>query len=312
MKAIRIHDFGGPDVLAYEDAPMPEPTEGEVLVKVYAAGINPADWKTRQSGGFIKQSGAQMPVILGWDMSGVIESVGPGVTAFTSGQSVYGMVRFPNMGNAYAEYLTTPISDIALKPEKIDHVHAAGVPLAGLTAWQALFEVAALEAGQRILVQAAAGGVGHLAVQLAKWKGAYVIGTASAQNSDFLRQIGADEVIDYNAVLFEDVLHDVDVVFNAVNPEIATRSLKVLKHGGMLVSIAGLPSSEALAEYDVRAQGMLVRPESTQLTELAKLIDEGKVRPYVESVFPLTEAAKAHELGEQGHTRGKIVLKVRD
>jgi len=312
MKAIRMHDFGGPEVLSYDDVTMPEPGEGQVLVKVYAAGINPADWKTRQSGYFVKQSGAQMPAIPGWDMSGVIETVGSGDASFAPGQAVYGMVGFPNMGSTYAEYLTASVNHIALKPEKIDHLHAAGVPLAGLTAWQALIKFADLQPGQRVLVLGASGGVGHLAVQIAKRKGSYVIGTASPHNSDFLRDLGVDQVIDYNTINVEDALSDLDVVFNTVSPTAAKNSLKTLRRGGMLVSCAGLPTDEEAAPYGIRTHGFLVRPDAAQLTELARLIDEGKIKPYVDSVFPLAEAAQAQTLGEGGHTRGKIVLKVRN
>jgi NADPH:quinone reductase-like Zn-dependent oxidoreductase len=281
-----------------------------VLVKVHAVGINPVDWKTRQSGGILKRDGALLPYILGWDISGVVEEVGADVSEFAPGQEVYGMVRFPKMGSAYAEYLTTPVGDIALKPASIDHIHAAGVPLAALTAWQALFEHADLQAGQRILVNGAAGGVGHFGVQLAKWRGAWVAGTASARNADYLRGIGVDDVIDYNAVAFEDALHDLDAVFETVGAATAERALKTIKRGGVLVSCAGLPSAEARAQYDVRAESFLVRPSAEQLAEIARLIDSGSVKPHVDAVFPLAEVGKAHALGEQGHTRGKIVLRV--
>ena len=315
MKAVVIHEFGAPEVFRYEDVPRPEvgvPEDGlgEVLVKVHAAGINPVDWKTRQSGGILKANGAPLPYILGWDMSGVIEEVGANVGNFAVGQEVFGLVRFPKMGSAYAEYLTTPVTDIAAKPASIDHLHAAAVPLAALTAWQGLFEFAKLEAGQRILVQGAAGGVGHFVVQIAKAHGATVIGTASARNSDYLREIGVDEVIDYHAVQFEDVLHDLDVFFETVSAATAERALKVLKPGGILVSCAGLPAPEVVAQYNVRTERFLVRPEASQLVEIAKLIDAGKLKPHVDAVFPLAEAGKAHALGELGRTRGKIVLQV--
>ncbi len=310
MKAVVLHDFGGPEVLSYEDVPRPEPGAGEVLIRVYAAGINPVDWKTRQSGGLIKSRGGTLPYILGWDVSGVVEAVGADADGFAVGDAVYGMVRFPQMGAAYAEYVTAPVTDIADKPATVDHLQAAAVPLVGLTAWQALFESAQLASEQRILVQAAAGGVGHIAVQLAKWRGATVIGTASARNADYLREIGVDEVIDYHAVRFEDVVHNVDVVLETVGGENALRSLSVIKPGGVLVSITGLPAPEVLAQYDVRTERILVRPEASQLTELARLIDEGIVKPNVDAVFPLAEVGKAHALGEQGHTRGKIVLMV--
>ena len=214
------------------------------------------------------------------------------------------------MGSAYAEYLSAPASEITAKPASIDHIHAAAVPLAALTAWQALFEYAHLEAGQRILVQGAAGGVGHLAVQIAKAHGAHVIGTASARNSEYLREIGVDEVIDYHAERYEDVLRDVDVVFETVSGANAERGLQTLKASGVLVSCAGLPADEILAQYEVRTERFLVRPEAGQLAEIAKLIDAGKVKPNVDAAFPLAEAGKAHAKGEEGRTRGKIVLRV--
>ena len=310
MKAAVIHEFGAPEVFKYEDVPKPEAGAGEVLIKVHAAGINPVDWKTRQSGGIMKANGIPLPYILGWDVSGVIEQVGAGITDFTVGQAVYGLVRFPAMGSAYAEYVSAPASEIAAKPTSIDHIHAAALPLAALTAWQALFEHAHLEAGQRLLVQGAAGGVGHLAVQIAKAHGAQVIGTASARNGDYLREIGVDEVVDYQAVRYEDMIHDVDVLFETVSGANSERVLKTIKAGGVLVTCAGLPAAEILAQYDLRTERFLVRPEASQLAEITTLIDAGKVKPNVDAVFPLAEAGKAQALGEQGHTRGKIVLQI--
>ena len=315
MKAAVIHEFGAPDVFRIEDVErptteVPEDGLGEVLVKIHAAGINPVDWKTRQSGGIMKANDVPLPYILGWDMSGVIEEVGAGVTDFVVGQAVYGLVRFPGMGRTYAEYLSAPAHEITAKPTTIDHIHAAAVPLAALTAWQALFEHAQLTAGQRLLVQGAAGGVGHLAVQIAKAQGAHVIGTASARNHDYLREIGVDEVIDYHAERYEDMIHDVDVVFETVSGINAEPVLKTLKAGGVLVSCAGLPAPEVLAQYELRAERLLVRPNAGQLAEIAHLIDAGKVKPNVDAVFPLAEAGKAQALGELGHTRGKIVLQV--
>lgn len=310
MRAVVIREFGAPEVLRVEEMPRPAPGNGEVLVKVHAVGINPVDWKTRQAGGILKALGIPLPYVLGWDVSGVIAEVGDGAGDYTVGQAVYGMVRFPKMGSAYAEYVAAPVTDISLKPASIDHIHAAAVPLVALTAWQALFEFAQLAPGQRILVQGAAGGVGHFAVQLAKWRGAHVFGTASAANGAYLREIGVDEVIDYRAVQFEEVVHDADVVFETVNAANAGRDLSVIKPGGVLVSIAGLPEADVLSRYDVRVEQFLVRPEANQLAEIARLIDAGVVKPHVDAVFPLAEASQAHARGELGHTRGKIVLSV--
>src|SRR5688572_1233209 len=220
------------------------------------------------------------------------------------------MVRFPEIGNAYAEYVAAPASDFVLKPTTLSHIEAAAVPLVALTAWQVMFDTAHLKAGQMILIHAAAGGVGHVAVQLAKWKGARVIGTASARNADFLRELGVDEVVDYTAAPFEDVVHDVDVVLDCVGG-LLERSIKVLKSGGFLSWIAGGLATERVAELakeGIRAGGILVHIDNTQLAEITKLIDAGIVKPVVEKVFPLAEASKAHEAIETGRTRGKIVL----
>ena len=308
MKAVRIHDFGGPDVLSYEDAPQPSPERDELLIRVHAAGVNPADWKTRERGAAGRRH--QLPLILGWDVSGVVEDVGAGVFDFNAGDAVYGLVRFPDPGSAYAEYLAAPASDVAPKPRSLDHVQAAAMPLVALTAWQALFDAAELAAGQTVLIHAAAGGVGHVAVQLATWKGARVIGTGSAGNEDFLRGIGADEFVDYTTTRFEDVVSDVDVVLDAIGEETRERSWGVLKRDGVLVSILGEPSAEAAAAHGVRARRTLVQPNAAQLRELTMLFDSGDVRPAIDAVLPLTQAREAHERNEAGHTRGKIVLRV--
>jgi NADPH2:quinone reductase len=299
MKASRIHSFGDRRKLVYETAPRPRPGDGEILVRVHAAGVNPVDWKTRQGLG-VAETLPAFPVVLGWDVSGVVAAAGKGAMRFREGDEVYGMIRFPGMGGAYAQYATAPAGHLASKPASVDHIQAASVPLAALTAWQALFDVADLQPGQRVLIHAAAGGVGHLAVQLAKWKGAYVVGTASRRNLDFVRQLGADETFDYGASPFEDSLRDFDVVLDAVGGDIASRSYPVLRKGGTLVSITH--SGDA-----ARAQ---VKPDGEQLARIADLIDAGRLRPVVETVFPLSEAGLAHELSEKGRTRGKIVLTV--
>jgi NADPH:quinone reductase-like Zn-dependent oxidoreductase len=310
MKASRIHAYGTPDTLVYEDAPRPEAHAGDILVRVRAAGVNPVDYKTRRGKGIGGGSSNVLPLIVGWDVSGVVEMVGAGVTAFQPGDEVYSMVRFPEFGSAYAQYVAAPASDFARKPQTLDHVHAAAVPLAALTAWQIMFDTAHLAAGQTILIHAAAGGVGHLAVQLAKWKGAHVIGTASARNADFLREIGVDEVVDYTAAPFETIVHPVDVVLDCVGGDISERSAKVLKPGGFLSWIAGGLSKERIAELGIRAGGILVHVDGEELAAIGTLIDTGYIKPFVEQVFPLSEAPKAHEAIETGRTRGKIVLSV--
>ncbi len=312
MKAARIHEYGDPNIFVYEDAPRPEPKAEEVLVRVRAAGINPVDFKTRAGRGMGGGSRDILPLILGWDISGVVETVGEGVSTFRPGDEVYSMVRFPEIGNAYAEYVAVPVSDLAHKPTTLDHIQAASVPLAALTAWQVMFDTAHLSAGQTILIHAAAGGVGHLAAQLAKWKGAKVIGTASARNADFLRELGVDEVVDYTAAPFEDAVHDVDVVLDCVGG-LSERSIKVLKPGGFLSWITGgLPAQRVaeLAEQGIGAGGILVHVDHKQLAEITTLIDAGYVKPVIDKVFPLAEVSKAHEAIETGHTRGKIVLSV--
>jgi NADPH:quinone reductase-like Zn-dependent oxidoreductase len=308
MKAVRMHEYGGPEVLKYEDAPRPEPGGGEVLVKVHAAAVNPVDWKVRAGyvKGFLNYS---LPLIPGWDLSGVVEAVGSGVVDWKAGNEVYSRPDLSRNGT-YAEYVTVKASELGSKPKSLDHVNSAAIPLAGLTAWQALFDAARLQAGQRILIHAAAGGVGTFAVQLAKWKGAYVIGTASARNHAFLRELGADETIDYNQTPFENVVRDVDVVLDGMAGETRQRSWQVLKKGGILVSILGAPSAEEAAAHGVRQAGVFVQPNRAQLEELAKLVDSGKLRPIVEEVLPLKEAARAHEKNQTLHTRGKLVLRV--
>lgn len=311
MKAVRQHEFGGGDVLRYEDAPRPEPAADEVLVRVHAAGINPVDWKTRLGRGMASRNDNVFPLILGWDISGVVEEIGAQVTKFKVGDAVFGMIHFPKIGSAYAEYITAPQWQLALKPDNVDHLQAAAVPLAVLTAWQGLFEAITLRGGERVLVHAAAGGVGHLAVQLAKWAGAYVIGTASARNFEYVRSLGADEVIDYNVAPFEEVVAPVDVVFDAVGGEIISRSFKVVKSGGSFVTIAGKPDEAEAATYNINAHSFLVRPVEEHLTKIAELMASGHVKTVVEHIFPLADAAKAHELSETSHARGKIVLQVR-
>jgi NADPH:quinone reductase-like Zn-dependent oxidoreductase len=308
MKAVRMHSYGGPEVLRYEDAPRLEPAPDEVLVRVHAAAVNPVDWKIRQ--GYMKALlDYLMPLILGWDFSGVVESAGTAVTAWKKGDEVYAM---PNMrrNGAYAEYITVKASEIACKPKSLDHVHAAAIPLTALTAWQAMFATGGLTAGQTVLVHAAAGGVGVFAVQLAKWKGAHVIGTASERNHAFLKELGADEVIDYQTTRFEDVVHDVDMVLDTMGGETQARSWRVLKKGGLLVSIVGPASAKEAAAHGARAGSVFVQPNGAQLRELADLADSGKLRVVLDAVMPLADVARAHEMNQTLHTRGKIVLQV--
>ncbi|THA80898.1 NADP-dependent oxidoreductase [Streptomyces sp. A0592] len=306
MRAIVVNEWGGPENLVEREIERPEPGLGEVLVRVHAAGVNPVDWKTRASGALI--AWGETPIV-GWDVSGTVEAVGPGVTIYAPGDEVYGMPLFPRQAGGYAEYVVAPARHFARKPGSLDHVQAAALPLAALTAWQALVDTAGVTAGQRVLVHAAAGGVGHLAVQIAKARGAYVIGTASAAKHDVLRGLGADELIDYRSVDFAEAVSDVDVVLDALGGDTAERSLNVLKPGGHLVSLPG-PDSVPADPSGVNASWVLVDPDLKGLEAIADLADKGLLKPLVETVLPLADAARAHEIGEQGRTTGKIVLTV--
>ncbi|MEP0871246.1 NADP-dependent oxidoreductase [Trichocoleus desertorum AS-A10] len=308
MKAVRIYAYGGPEVLAYEDVLVPAIAEDDVLIRVHAAAINPVDWKVREGylQGFIDYD---LPLTLGWDVSGVVEAIGKNVTTFKPGDEVYSRPDIKRDG-AYAEYIAVKASEVAFKPKTVDHIHAAAVPLAGITAWHCLFEAAGLTAGQRVLIHAAAGGVGSYAVQFARWKGAHVIGTASARNQDFLFQLGADEIIDYQTTQFEDVVEPVDVVFDTVGGEVQKRSWQVVKPGGILVSVVSPPSEEKAAAHQCRSAYVFIQPRADWLSEIAQLMDAGQVKPIVETVLPLSQAVEAHKLSQSGHTRGKIVLQV--
>jgi NADPH:quinone reductase-like Zn-dependent oxidoreductase len=309
MQAVRFHAYGDPEVLVLEEAPRPQPGADEVLVRVSAAGVNPLDWKVR--GGHVRQwLHHRLPLIPGWDVSGVVAAAGRDVTAFKTGEAVYGMLDFGRDG-AYAEYVAAQVRHLAPKPGSIDHVQAAAVPLAALTAWQALFEAGELAAGQTVLIHAAAGGVGHFAVQFAKWKGARVMGTASADNAGFLRELGADMAIDYRRTRFEDEVGEkIDLVLDTIGGETQQRSWQVLKKGGILVATLGVTSPKTAQQYDVRGKGVSVRPDPDQLTQIAALIDAGNLKPVVSNVLPLAQAARAQELSQTGHIRGKIVLQV--
>ena len=308
MKAVRIHSYGGPEVLVYEEVPRPQPEQGEVLVRVEAAAVNPVDWKIRE--GFLKEIlDHSLPMIMGWDVSGVVAATGPGVSRFKIGDEVFSRPDLLRDGT-YAEYVVIREAEVAFKPKSVDHLHAAAIPLAGLTAWKALIEAAGLTSGQKVLIHGAAGGVGSYAVQLAKWRGAHVIATASEYNHDYLLELGADEVVDYRLVHFEDIARGMDAVFDTIGGITQERSWRVLKKGGILVSIVSPPSPEKAAAYGVRQSFVFIQPDAAALAELADLVDTGKLRPYLEKVLPLSEARRAQELSQGGHVRGKIVLKV--
>lgn len=309
MKAVCIRAPGGVEVLKYEDAPRPEPKAEEVLIRVMAAGVNPVDAKIRE--GAFGKGALEKPQILGFDVSGVVEKTGAKITNFKKGDPVYAYLNL-RRGGGYAEYTVATQSEATAKPKSITHEQAAAVPLAALTAWQALVETGKLSEGQTVLVQGGSGGVGSFAIQIAKARGARVIATASTANQDFLKQLGVDQPIDYTQTKFEDVVKDVDLVLDAVGPETLARSYGVVKKGGMIVSILGPPDETELRKREIQGKSILVRPNADQLAEVTKLIEEKKIKPHVSKVFSLAEAAKAHEAIETRHTRGKIVLKVAD
>ncbi|WP_367136089.1 NADP-dependent oxidoreductase [Saccharothrix sp. HUAS TT1] len=309
MRAVLVEAFGGPEVLRVRELPRPEPELDEVLVEVRAIGLNPADWKVRREGYWLTA-----PWVPGWDVSGVVVSVPAGENRFAVGDEVFGMPHFPRPGRAYAEYVAAPARHFARKPANIDHVHAAALPLAALTAWQALTEAARVQPGERVLVHAAAGGVGHLAVQLAKTLGAHVVGTASAGKHDLLRRLGADELVDYRTRDFGEV-EPVDVVIDLVGgADYERRSMRVLRPGGRYVGVptpGALPELQAAAEaLGVRAATVFVAPDHAALDHLAGLVERGELEVVVAETFPLEDVVKAHEVGEANRTTGKLVLTV--
>ncbi|WP_310784782.1 NADP-dependent oxidoreductase [Mycobacterium sp. Z3061] len=332
MKAIQVQRFGGPEVLSYESVPVPELGSGEVLVRVYAVGINPPDWYLRDNYEHADlppevRPSIPLPVIPGSDVSGVVEAVAPDVHEFSVGDDVFGMIRFPSFGDsaAYAEYVAAPASDLAHKPAGIDHVHAAGAPMSGLTAWQFLIDLGHDETnplqaqahrpvpldGMTVLVNGAAGGVGHIVVQLAKWKGAQVIAVASGTHESFLIDLGADKFIDYTKNRPEDVPHDVDLVLDTLGGPATSRFLPAIKPGGALFPVfPGFSDAETAAARRVTVSMTQVRSNGSQLAELGRLLDAGTVRVAIDSTYRLADARAAHERAEQGHVRGKLVLTV--
>jgi len=307
MKAVTIHSFGGPEVLQLENLPIPEPAEGQVLVRVHAASVNPVDWKTRE-GKYPAVGADRLPLVLGRDIAGHIERCGPGVHGFAVGDAVYAMLDREHGG--YAEYVIVSAGDLAAKPGRLEYTGAAAVPLAAITAWQGLFDHGQLHSGQHVLIHGGAGGVGHLAVQLAKARGARVSTVVSAQDAGFVRSLGADEVIDYQHERFEERVHDVDLVFDLINGETQDRSWQVLKRGGALISTLRKPSEERARSLGARAANYQAQPNAAELDAVGRLIDENRVRPHVERVFPLEQAREAQQLQQNGHLRGKVVLEV--
>ncbi len=308
MKAIRIHEYGDASVLRYEDVDIPPIADDELLIRTVAASVNPVDWKIRE--GWLKEMlRHQLPLTLGWDVSGIVASVGKQVAHYKVGDPVYCRPDLSRNG-CYAEYVAVRASEAAPKPRTVSHVAAASLPLAGITAWESMITVGQVAAGQRALIHAASGGVGSLAVQLAKWRGARVIATTSAVNRPMVESLGADEVIDYRTTSFQQLVRDADVVFDTIGGQVQEDSWSTLKAGGILVSIVSPPSEERARAHGVRSGFVFIQPNAEILRQLAALVESGKVRPIVGAEFSLKDTAKAHALSQSGRAKGKIVIYV--
>nr|AIA16624.1 Zinc-binding dehydrogenase [uncultured bacterium] len=309
MQAIVMQKFGAAEVLEYQEIPVPVIKADEILVQVCNAGVSPFDVHMRE-GWYKNSSNYLLPIVLGWELSGIVVAVGSDISQFKEGDAVFAHPSVYRNGGAYAQYAAVKASEAVHKPIIVSHQQAAASVMNTLTAWQVLFDVAQLTAGQKILIHAAAGGVGHLAVQLAKWKGAYVIGTASAKNKEFLLTLGADEVIDYATVEFERAVKNIDVVFDTIGGETLLKSFSILKPNGIVVSIVDFEHIKKAAGYGVRGENVIVSPNVQQLLAIANLMAEEKLKAHIETVFSLQEAARAHKLVQAGHTRGKILLEI--
>ncbi len=307
MKAVVLKEYGDVNVLSYEDVERPAPNADDILVKVENIGVNPVEWKIRS--GLGKEFGLKLPYILGTEISGTVEEVGADVKNFKVGDEIFGSINMMR-GGGYAEFALAKESEIAHKPKNVDFENAAAIPVGSLTAWKAIFETANLQSGQKILIHGAAGGVGSMAVQLAKAKGAYIYATASGKNEEFVRNLGADEVIDYTKTKFEDVVKDVDVILDTIGGETQERSFEVLKKGGFLVSLVAPPSEELAKKFEVKAEMIQSGPNGKRLEEIAKLAADRKLKTHIETVLPLSEVKKSQTLSESGHARGKIVLSI--
>lgn len=303
MKATVIDAYGDNSVVRYVDVDRPQPGAGEVLIKVMAAGVNPVDWKIRDGAG--QRLGLTLPIRLGGEIAGIVETIGEGVEHLKPGDAVFGIIK----SGGFAEYALARAGDLARKPESVDFINAAAIPLGALTAWQAMFDIAQLGSGQQTLITSASGGVGSLAVQLAKHKGAHVTGMASHRNEHFVRGLGVDVFIDYQKQAFDEVVRGMDVVFDTVGGETFHKAFRTLKPGGVLVTAVAFPTDEAQT-YGVRTERVMCKPSRHELTQIAELVDAGKLKPFVSTVLPLSELKQALALSAAGHTRGKIVLQV--
>ena len=306
MKAVVAHQYGGPEVLKFEAVSRPEPKENEALVRMIASGVNPADPLTL-SGKYAREFGTHLPLIPGYDIAGVVEKTGANVTRLKVGDAVYG---YPTFGGGWADYVTVKEWEVAAKPKSLNFVEAAAVPMGALTAWQALVDVAKLQPGQTILIHGGSGGVGSFAVQIAKARGARVIATASTANQEVLKQLGADVAVDYTKTKFEDVAKDVDAVLDPVGKETLARSYGVVKKGGIVMSLVARPDPAEIQKHEIRGAGISAHADTDDLTEIAQLIDAGKIKPIVTEVLPLRDAVKAQQKAATHHTRGKVVLRV--
>lgn len=307
MKAVQIHAFGGREVLELNDIAIPEAKQGEVLIKIHAASVNPVDWKIRQ--GYLQPLlNHALPLTMGWDVSGEVVAVGGGVIHLKVGDEVYSRPNIANNGS-YAEYMTASAEEVALKPKSLTWQEAAGVPLAGLTAWQGLYELANIEAGEQVLIHGGSGAVGQFAIQLAKLRGATVYTTTSARNTDLVLSLGADHAIDYQQVDFSE-LRDMDVVLDTIGGEVQDKSWKTVKPGGRLLSIVQTPDEAVAASHGVTASFYFIEPDRSQLEEMARLADAGKLVVNIDSEFSLDQVADAHERSESGRAQGKIIINV--
>ena len=308
MKAVVAHEYGGPEVLKYQDVPVPEPKDNEILVRLIASGVNPAD-PLILNGKYAKEFGTHLPLILGYEMAGVVVKTGANVTKLKAGDPVYAYLLW---GGGWAEYCISNEGESAIKPKSLSFTEAAPVPLAALTAWQALVDIGKIQSGQTVLIHGGSGGVGSLAIQIAKLRGARVIATASTANQDLLKQLGADVAIDYTKQKFEEIAHDVDLVLDPVGRDTLARSYGVVKKSGIVVTLVSRCDEAELKKHEIRGASLSSHPDATELAEITKLIDDGKIKPIVSQVLPLTEAAKADAQAATHHTRGKIVLRIAD
>jgi NADPH:quinone reductase-like Zn-dependent oxidoreductase len=306
MKAVVAHEYGDPEVLKFEEVLRPEPKQNQVLVRVIASGVNPADPLTL-SGRYAREFGTHLPLIPGYDIAGVVEKIGTRITKLKVGDAVYG---YPTFGGGWAEYVAVTEGEVAIKPHSLSFAEAAAVPMGALTAWQALVDTAQLRAGQIVLIHGGSGGVGSFAVQIAKWKQARVIATASTANQDLLKQLGADEAIDYTKTKFEDVAKNVDVVLDPIGKDTLARSYAVVKKGGIVMSLVARLDKAEIEKRGIKGAGIAVHPDAEDLSEIAQLIDSGKIKPIVTKILPLSEAIAAQKQASTHHTRGKIVLRI--